>query len=71
MAVDGAHRDKDGDYQITGRIDDVIYFSGHRMGTAEMESALVAHPKVAVWDGGSSVKYALYIIPILLRRKQN
>ncbi|HOJ51935.1 MAG TPA: acetate--CoA ligase [Syntrophales bacterium] len=44
---DGARRDKDGYYQITGRIDDVINVSGHRMGTAEIESALVAHPKVA------------------------
>jgi acetyl-CoA synthetase len=44
---DGARRDKDGYYQITGRIDDVINVSGHRMGTAEVESALVAHPKVA------------------------
>ena len=42
-----AGRDKDGYYQITGRIDDVINVSGHRMGTAEVESALVAHPKVA------------------------
>ena len=46
-AGDGARRDKDGYYQITGRIDDVINVSGHRMGTAEVESALVAHPKVA------------------------
>lgn len=44
---DGARRDEDGYYQITGRIDDVINVSGHRMGTAEIESALVAHPKVA------------------------
>ncbi|MFB3924711.1 MAG: acetate--CoA ligase [Syntrophales bacterium] len=44
---DGARRDKDGYYQITGRIDDVINVSGHRMGTAEVESALVAHPSVA------------------------
>ena len=44
---DGANRDEDGDYQITGRIDDVINVSGHRMGTAEVESALVLHPKVA------------------------
>ncbi|GLQ06117.1 acetate--CoA ligase [Sneathiella chinensis] len=43
---DGAHRDKDGYYWITGRVDDVINVSGHRMGTAEVESALVAHPKV-------------------------
>ena len=43
-AGDGARRDKDGYYQITGRIDDVINVSGHRMGTAEVESALVAHP---------------------------
>ncbi|HDQ04113.1 MAG TPA: acetate--CoA ligase [Deltaproteobacteria bacterium] len=46
-AGDGARRDKDGYYQITGRIDDVINVSGHRMGTAEVESALVAHEKVA------------------------
>ncbi len=44
---DGAGRDKDGYYHITGRVDDVINVSGHRMGTAEVESALVAHPKVA------------------------
>ena len=44
---DGAKRDEDGDYWITGRVDDVINVSGHRMGTAEVESALVAHPKVA------------------------
>jgi acetyl-CoA synthetase len=44
---DGSNRDADGDYQITGRIDDVINVSGHRMGTAEVESALVLHPKVA------------------------
>jgi len=47
VAGDGARRDSDGYYQITGRIDDVINVSGHRMGTAEVESALVAHPKVA------------------------
>ncbi len=44
---DGAHRDEDGYYWITGRVDDVINVSGHRMGTAEVESALVAHDKVA------------------------
>ncbi len=44
---DGARRDEDGDYWITGRIDDVLNVSGHRMGTAEIESALVAHPTVA------------------------
>jgi len=44
---DGCRRDKDGYYQITGRVDDVINVSGHRMGTAEVESALVSHPKVA------------------------
>ena len=44
---DGARRDADGDYWITGRVDDVINVSGHRMGTAEVESALVLHPKVA------------------------
>ncbi|MES2311434.1 MAG: acetate--CoA ligase [Pseudomonadota bacterium] len=44
---DGARRDEDGYYWITGRVDDVINVSGHRLGTAEVESALVAHPKVA------------------------
>ncbi|MFN7192595.1 MAG: acetate--CoA ligase, partial [Rhodospirillales bacterium] len=44
---DGCRRDEDGYYWITGRVDDVINVSGHRMGTAEIESALVAHPKVA------------------------
>ncbi len=44
---DGCRRDADGYYWITGRVDDVINVSGHRMGTAEIESALVAHPKVA------------------------
>ncbi len=44
---DGCRRDADGDYWITGRVDDVINVSGHRMGTAEVESALVAHSKVA------------------------
>ena len=44
---DGARRDEDGYIWITGRVDDVINVSGHRMGTAEVESALVAHPKVA------------------------
>ncbi|ENU1228879.1 MULTISPECIES: acetate--CoA ligase [Providencia] len=44
---DGARRDEDGYYWITGRVDDVLNISGHRLGTAEIESALVAHPKVA------------------------
>ncbi|MDD9728271.1 acetate--CoA ligase, partial [Roseovarius sp. SK2] len=44
---DGCRRDADGDYWITGRVDDVINVSGHRMGTAEVESALVAHSKVS------------------------
>jgi len=47
FAGDGCKRDADGDYWITGRVDDVINVSGHRMGTAEVESALVAHAKVA------------------------
>ena len=47
MTGDGARRDVDGDYWITGRVDDVLNVSGHRMGTAEVESALVAHPEVA------------------------
>ena len=44
---DGARRDADGDYWITGRVDDVLNVSGHRLGTAEIESALVSHPDVA------------------------
>jgi len=44
---DGCRRDEDGDYWITGRVDDVINVSGHRIGTAEIESALVLHPDVA------------------------
>ena len=44
---DGARRDEDGYYWITGRVDDVINVSGHRLGTAEVESALEAHPAVA------------------------
>ncbi len=44
---DGVQRDPDGDYWITGRVDDVINVSGHRLGTAEIESALIMHPSVA------------------------
>lgn len=44
---DGARRDKDGYFWITGRVDDVLNVSGHRLGTAEIESALVLHPKIA------------------------
>ena len=47
MTGDGARRDEDGFYWITGRVDDVINVSGHRMGTAEVESALVLHDSVA------------------------
>ena len=47
FAGDGCKRDDDGDYWITGRVDDVVNVSGHRMGTAEVESALVAHAAVA------------------------
>ncbi len=47
LAGDGAHRDKDGYFWIMGRIDDVLNVSGHRLGTMEVESALVAHPLVA------------------------
>jgi acetyl-CoA synthetase len=47
FAGDGARKDEDGDYWLMGRIDDVINISGHRIGTAEVESALVSHPKVA------------------------
>src|SRR5690606_38750256 len=44
---DGCRRDEDGYYWITGRVDDVLNVSGHRLGTAEVESALVSHPKVS------------------------
>jgi acetyl-CoA synthetase len=44
---DGCRRDEDGDYWVTGRVDDVINVSGHRLGTAELESSLAAHPHVA------------------------
>ncbi len=47
VAGDSAHRDRDGYYWIMGRIDDVLNVSGHRLGTMEVESALVAHPRVA------------------------
>jgi len=47
VAGDSAHRDKDGYFWIMGRIDDVLNVAGHRLGTMEIESALVAHPKVA------------------------
>jgi len=47
MTGDGARRDEDGDFWITGRVDDVMNVSGHRLGTAEIESALVLHPQVA------------------------
>jgi acetyl-CoA synthetase len=47
VAGDGAHRDADGYFWIMGRIDDVLKVSGHRLGTMEVESALVAHPRVA------------------------
>ncbi len=47
LTGDGARRDNDGDYWITGRLDDVLNVAGHRLGTAEIESALVTHPQVA------------------------
>ena len=47
LTGDGARRDADGYYWITGRVDDVINVSGHRIGTAEVESAVVLHPNVA------------------------
>ena len=47
VAGDSAHRDKDGYFWIMGRIDDVLNVAGHRLGTMEVESALVAHPRVA------------------------
>ena len=60
MQVDGAHRDKDGYYQITGRIAGVINVSDHRMGTAKVESALVGNPKVAVCEMGDAAKNMHY-----------
>ena len=45
---DGAHRDDDGDYTITGRMDDVINISGHRLGTAEIEDCLVSKTRTSV-----------------------
>jgi acetyl-CoA synthetase len=47
LAGDGAHRDADGCFWIMGRIDDVLNVAGHRLGTMEIESALVAHPRIA------------------------
>ncbi len=47
LTGDGARRDKDGYFWITGRLDDVLNVSGHRLGTAEVESALGSHPSVA------------------------
>jgi acetyl-CoA synthetase len=47
VAGDGAHRDADGCFWIMGRIDDVLNVAGHRLGTMEIESALVAHPRIA------------------------
>ena len=47
LTGDGARRDEDGDYWITGRVDDVVIVSGHNIGTAEVESAVVLHPSVA------------------------
>lgn len=47
LTGDGCRRDKDGHYWITGRVDDVIIVSGHNIGTAEVESALVSHPSVS------------------------
>src|SRR5690606_18378068 len=47
LTGDGARRDEDGDYWITGRVDDVLNVSGHRLGSAEVESALVLHDAVA------------------------
>jgi acetyl-CoA synthetase len=47
VAGDSVHRDKDGDFWMMGRIDDVLNVAGHRLGTMEIESALVAHPRVA------------------------
>lgn len=60
---DGARRDEDGYYWITGRVDDVLNVSGHRLGTAEIESALVAHPKIA--------EAAVVGIPTVLKDRQS
>ena len=59
---DGCKRDKDGYYWITGRVDDVINVSGHRLGTAEVESALVLHKKVS--------EAVSLDIPMILRDKE-
>ena len=66
---DGAHRDADGYYWITGRVDDVLNVSGHRMGTAEVESALVAHPSVAeaAVVGYPPVSYTHLTLPTIRR----
>jgi len=61
---DGARRDEQGDYWITGRVDDVLNVSGHRLGTAEIESALVAHPKTteaAVVDYPHAIRPSQYM----------
>ena len=69
---DAVHRDKDGYYFITGRVDDVINVSGHRIGTAEVESALVKHPssaQAAVVARPHPIKgklYALFILSLQL-----
>ena len=60
---DGCRRDEDGYFWITGRVDDVINVSGHRMGTAEVESALVAHPKVA--EAAVAVSYTHLTLPTI------
>ena len=53
---DGCRRDEDGYYWITGRVDDVINVSGHRLGTAEVESALVAHRQVSPRRRSSAIR---------------
>ncbi|MFP1785982.1 acetate--CoA ligase [Lonsdalea quercina] len=68
---DGARRDADGYYWITGRVDDVLNVSGHRLGTAEIESALVSHPKIAeaaVVGVGHGVKGQAIYAYIMLNR---
>ena len=59
---DGAHRDADGHYQITGRVDDVIIVQGHRIGTAEIESAMVC-------DKGKGYCMLVFLFRILLRAR--
>lgn len=74
VAGDGAHRDEDGYIWILGRIDDVLNVSGHRLGTMEIESALVAHPAVAeaaVVGGKDAIKGESVIAFVVLRSRDD